>query len=621
MLFLVSLPVLLATIFVINYSFGLIHKNVIQHIGVYKTRGGTAWMLFDFQMLDNLLIMILSILVALVTGIPLSSLVIKTNYLLSFNEPAPAYLVLNFTAVATLLFYTAVIMILIVNMRRLKRLSQMSIVETEQTAETDEPYWKKHFLDVILFGFGMMMYGVFYELAHNPNIAQNLGPIIIVLVILMIPAPFAIIIGLILIINRILPVILNKIGTTLWDRTGNLLAFSFKNVIRHRQASTRAVMLISILLAFMVMFYALPYSLVVNNETNFYYSNGAEGRAQFTSGYNATDVSTIESNFSQYVTISPYVILSAFIPGNNMYVMLVNTSTYLKAAYLHFDLGLTKNLKQDISNLKINASNFSTLNILMDTTALQQRRTTVGSNITINNDQSSIKMHIVDSFKNWPVINSQYQYSTTAIGDISYYLDNLSQSVTGSPFNNIEQSGVFFNFQPGVNQSLVASWIEGNTSLSNINLESVSQKQFTSGIIFRLEVGQINNDVLMVVLISIIVLIMFAYLQLNERKKEIFTERAIGMKLHQIASLFFIETIILTLTSVILGVGVGAFLMELLAILIFNPLQTYPAFEIVFPINLIAITAIIIIICSIIVSTVPAMFVTRQDISKSFGEA
>ena len=620
-LFLVSIPVLIATIFVINYSFGLIHKNVIQHIGVYKTRGGGSWMMFMFHVIDNAIIIILSVLVALVAGIPLAEITLQTNYLLSFQYPAPSYIILNFQAVASLLVYVAIALIIIVNLRRVKRLSQMSIKETENTTEKEEPFWKRHYLDVILFCFGLIIYAIFYELVKTPSTASLFGPFLIIFTILVIPAPFALVIGFILFANRIVPIFLNRIGTVLWEQTGDIIAFSFKNVIRHRQASTRAVMLISILIAFIIFFYALPYSLVVSNQENLFYQYGAEGNAQFGSdGYNATTLSTIQQNFSQYLTdFSPYVILS---DGSSNNIMLVNTSTYLNSAYLNFDLGLTKNINQDFQNLAINASNFSELNVLVNQNTLNNRKTTVGSNISLYG--SPLHLHIVDSFKHWPVIeyNSYFQGNYLfGIGDISYYTLYLNQSLANVHSESISSQGVLFNFKNGVNQSLVASWITGNTSLTNFFVESASQKGFYTGIQFRLEVGQINNDVLMTLIIAVIVLTMFAYLQLNERKKEIFTERAIGMKLHQIATLFFIETIILSMTSIILGIGVGIFLMELLALLISNPLQSYPSFQLVFPVNLIIITNTLILLCSIIVSIVPSIYVTRQDISKSFGEA
>ncbi len=302
--------------------------------------------MFLFQVIDNVLIIALSVFIALVAGVPLSFLVLRTNYLLSFQYAPPSYFILNFQAVFTLLIYMGIGLTLLVNLRRIKRLSQISIVETENPSEKDEPFWKRHYLDVILFGFGMTIYIIFYEIIRNPT--TSIPPaFIIILSILVLPAPFALIIGLILIINRFIPLILNKIGTVLWDWTGDLLAFSFKNVIRHKQASTRAVMLITILISFMVFLYALPYSSVVNNETNLYFQDGAEGNGIFNSNtYNATSLKVIQDNFSQYLTsFTPYFILTLNSQGEMTYsqpnfyqLLLVNTSTYLKTAYLNFDL-------------------------------------------------------------------------------------------------------------------------------------------------------------------------------------------------------------------------------------------------------------------------------------------
>ena len=625
-LFLVSIPILIATIFVINYSFGLINKNVVQQIGVYKTRGGGSWLMFMFQLIDNVIIIVLSILVALIAGVPLAMLTLKTNYLLSFNYPAPSYYVLNYQAVTSLLVYVSIALIIIVNLRRVKRLSQMSITETENTTDKEDPFWKRHYLDVWLFGFGMVMYTIFYELVKSPNTASLLGLFVIILSILLIPTPFAIVIGLILLVNRIVPVFLNKIGTVLWERTGDLLAFSFKNVIRHRQASTRAVMLISILIAFIIFFYALPYSSLVSNEQNLFYQYGAQGNAQFgPDGYNSTTLSIIQENFSQYLTgFTPYVILSAGNPGSGNTIMLVNTSTYLKTAYLNFDLGLTKGINKDFQNLKINSSNFSNLNVLIDSNSLNNRKASIGSNITISGKPTNLGLHIIDSFHHWPVVeyNSYFQSNQLyGIGDISYYTSYLNENLNNTPLNSVQSQGVLFNFKDGVNQSVVSGWITGNTSLSNFYLESISQEQYYSGVQFRLQIGQVNNDVLMTLVIAVIVFTMFAYLQLNERRKELFTERALGMKLHQTAMLFFIETIILSITSIILGIVVGFFLMELIALFMGSPLQSYPTYQLVFPVDLIIMTNALILLCSILVSIIPAIYVwKKQDISKSFGE-
>ena len=53
----------------------------------------------------------------------------------------------------------------------------------------------------------------------------------------------------------------------------------------------------------------------------------------------------------------------------------VNTSTYSKAAYLNFDLGLKKDLSNDLKNLKpINASDSSFIKLLVDQRTVENRK-------------------------------------------------------------------------------------------------------------------------------------------------------------------------------------------------------------------------------------------------------
>ena len=312
----------------------------------------------------------------------------------------------------------------------------------------------------------------------------------------------------------------------------------------------------------MVFIYSLPYSMVLSNERNLYYNNGADVVGSFSSnGYNQTELKIIQTNFSKYLDgFSPFIILSSSYgdfysnpySGNDYRILLINTSTYLKSAYLDFDLGLKNNINDDFKALdSSNTSDGSSLNILVDQTTLNNRRAHIGNTLTMPSSNNSLKLLVVDSFRNWPFLKPNYgytPYTTFGIGNIDFYFSAMNKSLDASPFQSILDQGIFFNFKSGFNQTLISSWIAGNTSISIRSITEESQKQFYTGIQFRLQVGQINNDVIMVLLISIVVLIMFAYLQLTERKREIYTERAIGIKLHQIAFLLFIETFFFSLT-------------------------------------------------------------------------
>ena len=122
----------------------------------------------------------------------------------------------------------------------------------------------------------------------------------------------------------------------------------------------------------------------------------------------------------------------------------------------------------------------------------------------------------------------------------------------------------------------------------------------------------------MTFVITIIVLIMFSYLQLSERKRELYTERALGMKLKQISVLFFIETMVLMLTAVVLGTSLGVLLMQMLSLFITQS-NTYPIYAIILPIDLIGLTNLILVILSLLASLIPAYYVSKQDISKGFA--
>ena len=437
-LFIVSLPMLIATVFVTNYSFGLIHRNVIRHIGIYKTRGSSSRIIFLFQLFDNILIIFISSIVALFTGIPIGMLAFRSNFLLSFNYPLTGNFILNFPAVFSLVFYTAVILTFIVNFKRIISLSRLNIIDTEQSVETNEPFWKRHYFDVYFFVFGIFTYTIFYIFSHLPSSSYSFGSITTLLAILALPGLFALVIGIILLINRFIPIILNNIGTTFWKNSGNLIAFSFKNVIRHKQASTRAVMLITVLIVFTLFFYSYPFTALQNNEKNLYYANGAEGVGIFNYfGYNKTSLSIIQNNFSQYLTaFSPYVILSRNLASSNPYAILfINTTTYVNSAYLNFNLGLKRSINDDIDALKDPKGNISTLNIIIDQNSLQTVKGTIGSNLTFSSASSNpeLNVHVIDSFSRWPMLTSNFQYPyVTGIADINYYLNVLHQNLKGS---------------------------------------------------------------------------------------------------------------------------------------------------------------------------------------------
>jgi ABC-type antimicrobial peptide transport system permease subunit len=178
--------------------------------------------------------------------------------------------------------------------------------------------------------------------------------------------------------------------------------------------------------------------------------------------------------------------------------------------------------------------------------------------------------------------------------------------------------GFYLNFKEGINKTAITEKIVGllNVQVKTSNFEPEYWDLYGK-IVFKFQVGQINTNIIMSLIIGVIILIMFAYMQMNDRKREIYTERAIGMKMNQTSILFFVETIILLMSGIIIGTVLGMFFIQMLALFITQGSQT-PPYEIMTPWDLVLVTYLGFLILSILSAIIPSYFITKQDISKAF---
>ena len=135
---------------------------------------------------------------------------------------------------------------------------------------------------------------------------------------------------------------------------------------------------------------------------------------------------------------------------------------------------------------------------------------------------------------------------------------------------------------------------------------------------FLVQIGQINLNIAISILIATAILLMFAWLQVIERKKELYTERALGLKVLQLFVLFIIESFILLISGLFIGTIMGIGLTEMFGLFItLGP--TIPPYITIFAIDLIFNSYLMILLFALFGSIIPAFYVTRQDISSSFA--
>jgi ABC-type antimicrobial peptide transport system permease subunit len=617
-LLLYASPIILVTLFVANYSFGLIHRSVKQHVGILKTRGISDLTIFSMQLLDFIIIVLISLISSIIIGVPLSTLIIRTDYFLSFNNESVTQYVIDVPNLINILFWFGLLIGFTIHLARMFKLSKMTINESEIIIEKTEPYWYKHYLDIIFF-----FSGFFGTVLFNTAVTQqwfDFGPFIL----LGLPAPLLFIIGAILLFSRFFPIVLLQISSRIWIRFGGLFSFAIKNVIRHKQASTRAVMLIAVLIAFLISFLSIPYSNIAWKTNQITYEMGAEGIG-YINGYDSANyynkslVHTLETNYSKYFDgISPFMRIQAF--GNQFAELLViNSSTYQNATVFPIEPNSKFGLYQDMSLLKENNSAF---NLLVQEKSLNYLDLTLEDDFTYSGivaEESVLNFKVKDSFSSWPTL--YYEAYSSYQGEDFYGVtsfDNFlktNYSFSESSFR-IDRVGFFFNFKNDVNQTQVADWLTGNFSISMDLLSEELDSYFTS-VDFLVQTGQLNLNIVISILIALTILLMFAWLQIIERRKELFTERALGLKIYQLVLLFLGESLILLFSGIIIGTTLGVGLTELFSLFItLGP--TIPPYINFFAVDLILLSYSIIILLAFIGALVPAVYVIKQDISSSF---
>lgn len=617
-LLLYASPIILVTLFVANYSFGLIHRTVKQHIGILKTRGTSDLTIFTMQLLDFVIIVLISIFSSIVIGIPLSTLIIRTDYFLSFNNNSITQYVIDVPNLVPILFWFGLFIGFTIHLTRMYRLSKIAINETEIIIEQTEPYWYKHYLDVIFFFSGLIGTIIF-----NISVTEqwfDLGPFIL----LGLPAPLLLIIGAILLFSRFFPIVLLQISSRIWIKFGGMLSFAIKNVIRHKQASTRAVMLIAVLIAFLISFLSIPNSNIIWKTNQIEYEMGAEG-VGYVNGYdsvnyyNSSLIHELETKYSNYFDgISPFMRIRAF--GNQFAeILVINSSTFQNAVLFPIDPNSKYGLEQDMNLLKENNSAF---NLLIQEKSMNYLNLNFEDDYIYSgvvSEGNVLNFKVKDSFNNWPTL--YYEAFSSYQGENLYGVtsfDNFlktNYSFVDSSFK-LDRVGFFFNFKNDVNQTLVAEWLNGNFSIS-MNLLSDELESYFTSVDFLVQTGQLNLNIIFSILIALTILLMFAWLQIIERRKEIFTERALGLKIYQLLLLFLVESLILLFSGIIIGSFLGIGLTEMFSIFItLGP--TIPPYINYFAINLILLSFIIIIFLTFIGALIPAIYIIRQDISSSF---
>ena len=618
MLLLVSFPVICIALYLVIYSFGLIRRQKQDQIGILKTRGGSSFQIFTVLLGE----MIVSTLIAVIAGFVISlffaDLVMRSSDFLYFlGTPVPVKATLN--SLHSLIIWGLIISLLL-NFVRIFRMSRQKIMETIIPTEKRPPLWKRYYFDVIMFAIGTATWVILVTLINMPftdNPGQGYFLLMSLVTLLGIPAPFMMFFGSIMVIARLFPHLMKILSDFLWRVEGGVNAFAIRNVVRHKQSANRAVLLITLALAFSILSSSLIFSVDETQESSLFYQHGADIVVSTGQTTNDTVLSILEENVSDISDVSHMYKTRYETRGiyyKSIECRFVDPSTYALTAFTDPSFGLSDSLSQLMNIISDNES----IVLYEGNMEAEVTKPSIGDTIEFDfqsiNYTESVPLKIGGTFKYWPslypygwnepsrnywIVGSTGLYETLNASGYQAYNIESNYLVKATSHNNIED---------------IVEDIKNQTSVQvdSPALEYQAYKE-SFGRSFMLSI--LNSDLIICAIISVVGVIMFAFFTYVERGKEIGVERALGMTRFQTAQSFLVEALTILSFGTIIGFLTGAYFVTMF-LQIIQIGETIPPIIVKYPFTLLGQLIIAILIAAGIGTVVPALMASRKDISR-----
>ncbi|MFX1254854.1 MAG: ABC transporter permease [Promethearchaeota archaeon] len=657
-IWLFSLPPLVATLFLANFSLSLMRGQKQRQIGILKIRGASPRQILNILLGEASIVTLISVGLGSVMGIPLTIIVLQDLNALNFISRVSLFTLFITIFLPVLIF--GILFNLLLSFRSAFRMAKMKISQSLLPQEKGKPFWKKRYLDVILLSaglLGILFLYLFIDLIStwDPNIAFIYPIISFVAVFFGIPSPLLIAIGGAMLIARFLPILLRKAAHWTWKVEGGMVAFSFRNVLHRLPQASRATLLISITIALSIAFITIPYNYDKNTTDILYYHNlGADMVISVNSGSNEnpslnhTLLNYLENNLTDIASVSPTLEADLFEhTGESFYeirMLGVDINTYAQTAFFREDF-LSQDAFSSLSRLNV----LSTIRAVMqgdyfpDTPDLNTLLSRLQSNtsfllqydnlktaginvgeqlplvLTYYNETSEthtnvrFDLDVVGAFRCWPLF---VPYPPGPFNSYLYLISNLSTVLeyVNSGFFRIEEVNYLISLNPGTSRTQTKNQILNETGFKAKSIEEFPN--YLNNPTRDIMLTTINSSLLMLIIVSLFTILMFGFHQLIERSKEIGVERALGMSLRQTSLLFVIEALIIVLFGIIVGLFLGMVLAQMfLDITLISQAFSFPPFNVVYPFDLFTGLTGLILILGLISSLIPAILATRRQIS------
>ncbi|MHA1447829.1 MAG: FtsX-like permease family protein [Candidatus Hodarchaeales archaeon] len=570
-LLILSIPSLVLSFFLVRFSLGLINNNRLKTLFLLKMRGISMKFILVVLVTETLIIAAVASLLGVLFGIPLSILLLSSSNFLDFSQPVHITDIVITSQMVLISLMIGFFLTISAHIITILHLSRSTIVSTESEASKIKKRKARLFkgnLDLFLIiqgVLGLFILGIVLGLnKNNPNI-DLLMAILPLIFLVLITSSISILIGTIMVFNRFIPVILQKIGFLLMKRDWWLFSVATKNLSVNINNTKRLTLLVVISISFLVILSSLPISINNQDIESTIYSQGTDLKIRI-----EPDDQAIINDLTTHLRLSlPEAKVIRVI--NTYHIEYIN-----RHLYRYFYLGIEENFSQVVhwrdycddealeSHVNTLYSSTEEFPIIIDSITAARDKLDVNSTylIKIPTTDGHLKINatitsIIDLLPGFITnMNADQSYIVTKIS----LLDSLSNNFT---LTNGMTNSIWCKIPVSSNYDIIDEFIFISESygIKKDNIDVLFNQQLTDA-----NASNPNSNILWIVAnfnflssltVVVSIILLFTFTRVISHKNEVGLSRALGMQYKQIFILMFAELLLLFLISGIPGIIIG----------------------------------------------------------------
>ncbi|MHA1854181.1 MAG: FtsX-like permease family protein, partial [Candidatus Heimdallarchaeaceae archaeon] len=580
-------PIIALTTILTSYASNLVKKKRERQLTILTERGTSRAEMGFYLVLESLIMGIVALVMGIIIGIPFAGLLTRSSGFLTFGNTAIQLQIQTTSIVVSLI--GSIIAILSIQILNIILLTKKRSVEDYGHVEKSLPHLYRYWIDVILIGFGVLMWIVYRipALSSYKNLTSKyIG----------IPATFFMLFGLTLFLQRLFPLFAKWLAVLGHFLRKDLFVLGMKELHRYQKTFVQSSIILT--LSFSIVFSSLvvPTTYQDFNITGAYYDVGADISVRNFPVDNNYLLSKLEnvSNIDSitYVKLVNLIDVSGDI-SISYSVLALDPESFVKTAYFRKDFAST-----DLISL-LNHLNSST-DVLVQRDELKAMNQQIGQQLTLTyraynetNRQltgspffnDNLTVNIVADFFYWPVLLQEI--STSNARSINYHFVTKLDF-----FNNIQIAPFDLMTYLYIKVKDTTKVLETAQELKQIigsEVKAAESQVFLkigsarSSILY----ASINSTLIMAFAINTIILALFASVQLIDKSRELATMKAIGISLRQMIVFYLSIYIGLVVYSVLAGIISGVITSNML-MGVLSITRSIPPYFMIYPIGLIA---------------------------------